>query len=73
MVGSAGDGFGFYASQGTNQHIFEENTVLTQDIEYIFLNSIKVEPHHLEAVPESVGFTWIKLSPSEVSKMVLGS
>lgn len=67
VVGSASDGFGFYASQGSNKHIFEDKSALTQDVDLnIFLNSVAIEPRHAAAIPYSTGFTWIKFSCSEV-------
>lgn len=65
VVGSAGDGFGFYASQGTNKHAFEKTAVLTQDIDLnIFINSLVPQKRHL--VESATGFTWIILSQAEV-------
>ena len=62
LVGSAGDGFGFFASQGNNKLPFEALPVLTQDIDLnIFLNSVQLNQEHLHAIPGSEGFTKIKL------------
>ena len=62
LVGSAGDGFGFFASQGNNKLPFEALPVLTQDMDLnIFLNGIQLNPEHLLAIPGSEGFTKIKL------------
>ena len=62
LVGSAGDGFGFFASQGNNKLPFEALPVLKQDIDLnIFLNSIQLNPEHLHAITGTKGFTKIKL------------
>lgn len=69
-MGSAGDGFGFFPSQGSNKHLFEDRAVLTQDIDLnVFMNTLVPEKKNLVAVPEAEGFTWIKLSKNEVRSL----
>lgn len=66
-MGSAGDGFGFFLSQGSNRHLLEKKSVLTQDIDLnIFIETMKVKPENIINVPGSTGFTWIKLTVEEV-------
>ena len=67
-MGSAGDGFGFFASQGSNKQPFERKAVLTQDIDLnIFMNTLSIKEEQLVRVPGAPGFTWIRLKQEEVS------
>ena len=70
VVGSAGDGFGFYLTQGSNRHLGEKRAVLTQDIDLnIFINTVDVKPDSLRrlSLTGARGFTWIALTEDEVS------
>ena len=67
IVGSAGDGFGYFASAGSNKHLMEQKSVLTQDVDLnIFLNNISIREDHCKAIEGSIGFTFLKFSPDEV-------
>ena len=68
LVGSANDGFGFFASIGSNKHLLQRKSVLTQDIDLnIFLNTIQVTEENLIPCAGGPGFTWIRLSQVQVS------
>lgn len=68
MVGSSGDGFGFYASEGSNKLPFSERAIINQDIDInVFLNTLKLERIHLLPIPGANGFVWIAISGDEVS------
>ncbi|XP_067946257.1 uncharacterized protein [Watersipora subatra] len=70
VVGSAGDGFGFFPSQGSNTHLGENRSVLTQDIDLnIFMNKLKPTKNNLIAVPGAEGFTWIKITEQEKEEL----
>ena len=67
LVGSAGDGFGFYASEGSNKFPGSARATLTQDIDVnIFINTLTIEKRHLKPVAGALGFTWVSLPAHEV-------
>ena len=67
LVGSAGDGFGFYASEGSNKFPGSARATLTQDIDInIFINTLPIEKRHLKPVAGALGFTWLSLPAHEV-------
>ena len=68
LVGSAGDGFGFFALQGSNRHLLQKKSVLTQDIDMnIFLNTLTIREENLYRIAGATGFCWITLTEEEVS------
>ena len=70
-MGSARDGFGFFPSQGSNKHLLEKSSVLTQDIDLnIFINTINVKRENLIPIPGIKGFTWIRFSEQEVCRQM---
>ena len=67
IVGSAGDGFGFFASLGSNKHACQEKALVTQDIDInIFFNSLELDPRNISPVLEETGFTWIYTTKQQV-------
>ena len=71
-MGSAGDGFGFYASasasEGVNRCPYSSKATSTQDIDInIFINTLTIKQKHLKPVAGALGFTWISLPNHEVS------
>ena len=70
LVGSAGDGFRFYASEGSNKFPGSARATLTQDIDInIFINTLPIEKRHLKPVAGALGFTWVSLPAHEVCQL----
>lgn len=67
VVGSAGDGFGFFASEGSNKVPIDTQPIIKQDIDLnIIMNNLSVKAENIRGIPGTPGFTWVIANDIEV-------
>ena len=67
VVGSAGDGCGFFPSEGSNINPVNKMSAIKQDIDMnIFLNTIQLREENVWSIPGALGFARIVFSTTEV-------
>ena len=70
LVGSCGDGFGFFPSEGSDVHPRLNLPTVKQDIDInMFLNTLTLQKENVQKVPGAPGFVSIKISCYKVNDL----